>query len=347
MKRTLRYCIAAAAALLVHGLAVAAGPSAATRLQALAPDEGAERLYIVQLAAPPAVAAPALRRGAGRRVRLDTRSKAVERYADQLVEQHDATLARIGAPAGRLHSYRYALNGFSARMTPAQAQKLKAQKGVLNVWEDRKQRVKTNDSPGFLGLTAAEGGLWKERELDGEGLVIGVIDSGIAPGHISFRDTIPAKRPRVCRSAWGESSLLGRWLCRRFKSRPDQLVFSKPAGWQGVCQAGEGFSTTDCNNKLVGARYYIDGFLQEYALDENEFISPKDADGHGTHIASVAAGNSVRATLGGEFVDRISGMAPRAHVAAYKACWLEPGELRGTCSTADLVDAIEDAVADG
>jgi hypothetical protein len=40
-------------------------------------------------------------------------------------------------------------------------------------------------------------------------------------------------------------------------------------------------------------------------------------------------------------------MAPRAHVAAYKACWLEPGELRGTCSTADLTQAIEDAVADG
>ena len=90
-----------------------------------------------------------------------------------------------------------------------------------------------------------------------------------------------------------------------------------------------------------------DPLFARLTLDDNEFISPKDADGHGTHIASVAAGNPVSATLGGEFVDKISGMAPRAHVAVYKACWLEPGELRGTCSTADLTQAIEDAIADG
>ncbi|MBL8199208.1 MAG: S8 family serine peptidase [Chromatiales bacterium] len=350
MKNRLKYCIAALAALFVHSLVAGPVPAAATRLQAIAADhDGDQRVYIVQLAAPPAVAEPRLRKEhrKGRRARLETRSPAVERYAERLVAQHDATLARVGVRDAKLYSYRYALNGFSARMTPAQAHKLRAQKGVLKVWEDRKQQVKTNDSPGFLGLTAREGGLWKDRGLRGEGVVIGVIDSGIAPGHISFKDTIPAKRPRVCRSAWAENSLLGLWLCKRFKSRPDQVIFATPASWQGQCQAGEGFATTDCNNKLIGARYYIDGFLDEYTLDDNEFISPKDADGHGTHIASVAAGNPVSATLGGEFVDKISGMAPRAHVAVYKACWLEPGELRGTCSTADLTQAIEDAVADG
>lgn len=349
MKTYLKYCIAAAAALFVHSLAAAPVPAAGTRLRAIAADDGEERVYIVQLAAPPAVAEPHLRREhrKGRRTRLATHSPSVQRYTERLVAQHDATLASVGARHSKLYSYRYALNGFSARMTPSQAQKLKAQKGVLQVWEDRKQQLKTNDSPGFLGLTAADSGLWKDRGLSGEGVVIGVIDSGIAPGHISFKDSIPAKRPRACRSAWADSSLLGRWLCKRFKSRPDQVVFAPPTGWQGQCQAGEGFSTTDCNNKLIGARYYIDGFLDQYALDNSEFISPKDADGHGTHIASVAAGNRVRATLGGEFVDKISGMAQRAYVAVYKACWLEPGADRGSCSTADLTQAIEDAVADG
>ena len=74
---------------------------------------------------------------------------------------------------------------------------------------------------------------------------------------------------------------------------------------------------------------------------------PRDADGHGTHIATIAAGNFVDATLAGTFVARINGIAPRARVAVYKACWLEPGQIRGTCSTADLARAIEDAVADG
>ena len=35
-------------------------------------------------------------------------------------------------------------------------------------------------------------------------------------------------------------------------------------------------------------------------------------------------------------------MAPRARVAVYKACWLLPGTPRGSCSTADLVNAIEE-----
>jgi subtilisin family serine protease len=351
MKKYLKYGIAACAALFVHSLTASPVPAAGTRLKAIGADDGEERVYIVQLAAPPAVAEPRLRRerrkASHTRSHLETSSPAVQRYTDRLVAQHDAALAGVGARHAKLYSYRYALNGFSARMTPAQAHKLKAQKGVLNVWEDRKQQVKTNDSPGFLGLTSANGGLWKEQKLSGEGVVIGVIDSGIASGHISFNDTIPAKRPRLCRSAWADSSLLGRWLCKRFKSRPDQLVFAPPANWQGQCDAGEGFSSTDCNNKLIGARYYIDGFRDQYVLSDHEFVSPKDADGHGTHIASVAAGNRVRATLGGEFVDKISGMAPRARIAVYKACWLEPGADRGSCSTADLTQAIEDAVADG
>ena len=256
-------------------------------------------------------------------------------------------LAGVGATDGKLYSYRYALNGVAARLTPTQARKLRNRKDVRNVWEDQPKSVRTNDSPSFLGLTAVNGGLRRDLGLQGEDIVIGVIDSGIAPGHPSFKDTKDADRPGICKSEWGETSLLGLWLCKRFRSRPSTLVYSPPSGWQGECESGEGFLSTYCNNKLIGARYYIDGFREQYDLDENEFISPRDADGHGTHIASIAAGNSVQATLAGTRVAKISGMAPRARIAVYKACWLEPGQLRGTCSTADLARAIEDAVADG
>ncbi len=358
------------------GPAFAAGARAAegSRLQAIpaAVSTTETRVYIVQFRAPAAVQEPTLRTtatahsaaqsptvgarsvGASRSLvgsnqgrRFDVGAPDVRQYADRLTAQHDTVLASVGAGNDKLYSYRYALNGFAARLTPDQARKLRARKDVRNVWEDRPKFVETNDSPAFLGLTAANGGLRRELSLRGEDIVIGVIDSGIAPGHPSFSDKQEAKRPRLCTSVWGENSLLGLWLCKRFKSRAPTLVYRPLPGWQGACEAGDGFRTTYCNNKLIGARYYIDGFLERYALDENEFISPRDADGHGTHIASTAAGNFVKATLSGVRVAKISGMAPRARVAVYKACWLEPGQVRGTCSTADLARAIEDAVADG
>ena len=353
--------------------------AAGVRLRPVSADTGdaAARVYIIQFREPAALGDPAirqaagleggeptvapvadgtgrrqirasnLRRGENRRRRFDAGTPAVRRYADRLTARHDAALDSVGAGSEKLYSYRYALNGVAARLTPAQARKLRARKDVRHVWEDRPKFVETNDSAGFLGLLGDKGGLRRDLALRGEDIVIGVIDSGIAPGHPSLADKQPANRPRICRSAWGQSSLLGLWLCQRFRNRPDTLAYTPLPGWQGECETGEKFFSTYCNNKLIGARYYIDGFLEEYDLDPNEFISPRDADGHGTHIATTAAGNSVQATLAGAPVAKISGMAPRARIAVYKACWLEPGAARGTCSTADLARAIEDAVADG
>jgi len=311
-----------------------------------------ERVYIVQLAAPAALNYPGRPGGiAATRPhdgeRFDARSSNVRAYSRELTDTHDALLQSIGAYDRKLYSYRYTFNGFAALLTPVQAQKLRSRKDVANVWEDTVRYLYTNDSPVFLGLFDEGTGLVSGQGLKGEDVIIGVIDSGITPEHPSFADTRSADRPRLCRSEWAESSLLGIWLCRRFKNRSDVVTYEPPEGWSGSCEAGDRFTADLCNNKIIGARYYIDGFLESHALDENEFISPRDADGHGTHIASTAAGNEVRATLAGSDIARINGIAPRARIAVYKACWLEPGQIRGSCSTSDLQRAIEDAVADG
>src|SRR5690606_13504185 len=214
-------------------------------------------------------------------------------------------------------------------------------------WPDTDRRLATINSAIFLGLENPSGGLRADLGLRGEDIVIGLIDSGITPDHPSLLD-VERHVPRVCQSRWATASWLGLWLCRPHRKSPrTTLEYDPPKGFSGICQEGEGFPAGSCNNKIIGARYYIDGFLARHELDPNEFVSPKDADGHGTHIATIAAGNPTSARLFGRRVARVAGIAPRARIAVYKACWLKPGERRATCATSDLARAIDDAVADG
>lgn len=279
--------------------------------------------------------------------RLDRRNSNVESYVAWLESTHDQLLAEIGAAGTKIYSFGYALNGFAASLTASQAMALARHADVEKVWLDADHQVRTNNSSLFLGLLDPDEGLRASADLSGEGIIVGVIDSGIATDHPSLSDVLE-NIPSRCQSEWAENSFLGRWLCHRLISNPPITdVYDPPVDFAGTCQTGEGFGPDQCTDKIVGARFYVDGFLARHTLDDGEFLSPKDADGHGTHIASTIAGNPVSATLFGTRVARISGIAPRAQIAVYKACWLRPGELRATCTTADLARAIDDAVADG
>ena len=271
----------------------------------------------------------------------------VQSYAAGLAEQQERVFSRIGTGAQKIYGYQYSLNGFAARMSVAQAHKLAQQPEVLKVWDDEVRPLATNHSAVFLGLFQQTVGLRGTPGLNGEDIVIGVIDSGIAPEHPALSDKRTADRPKLCRTSWAESSLLGKWLCRRYKKMPDVLNFEPPENWNGTCEAGERFTESNCNNKLIGARFFVDGAMATGPIDEGEIFSPRDADGHGTHTATTAAGNKVKASIFGTFLGNVEGMAPRARVAVYKACWVRPGETKASCNTSDLAFAIDAAVADG
>ena len=331
-----------------------AGSLGAIRL-AGSEDPNQRKVYIVQLKAPSAADFHALRLGptlklsaTGQpRVHLDKASPAIQSYTARLADKQDKVLARAGAGTELIYRYQYGLNGFAARMHPSQAHKLENQPDVLRVWEDEIRPLATNFSLDFLGLFDPEKGLRGAPGLDGDGLVIGFIDSGVAPEHPSLADTREADRPRLCSGDWAENSLLGRWLCRRFDKREDVLLFEPPENWNGSCQSGDQFESTACNNKLIGARWFVTGAEASGPIDDGEIRSARDADGHGTHTATTAAGNRVKASIFGSFIGRIEGVAPRARVAVYKACWLRPGDQRASCNTSDLANAIDAAVADG
>ncbi|MGI9237482.1 MAG: S8 family serine peptidase [Woeseiaceae bacterium] len=313
------------------------------------------RVYIVQLRQPSAAEHYAkLARPGGRtkvvdkqRSRLDKTSPQLQAYTSQLTNDQNKVLGEAGPGVQKIYNYHYGLNGFAARMSVAQADKLENLPEVLNVWEDEIRPMALRYSPTFLDLFDADKGLRSVEGLDGEGVIVGVIDSGVAPEHPSLQDTREADRPRACQSSWGETSILGNWLCRRYRKLPDVVVFDAPETWNGTCQAGERFEATACNNKLIGARWFIDGAVESGPIDAGELRSARDVDGHGTHTATTAVGVRSSASIFGTLLGDVEGIAPKARVAAYKACWLRPDSTRASCNTSDLVNAIDAAVADG
>ena len=133
------------------------------------------------------------------------------------------------------------------------------------------------------------------------------------------------------------------------KQEGGKLGYQQIPGWHGKCTPGEEFTAANCNQKLIGARYYNAGWGGNAGIDAQlpwEFNSPRDLGGHGTHTATTAGGNANTATTGAAAAfGPISGIAPRARIAAYKVCW-ETGS-GGSCFSSDSVAAIDQAVADG
>ena len=98
----------------------------------------------------------------------------------------------------------------------------------------------------------------------------------------------------------------------------------------------------ECNNKLIGAYRFMATYDAVIGLIDTEFTSARDDDGHGSHTASTVAGNSnVAATVLGNDLGLISGVAPRAQVIAYKVCGLDG------CFGSDSAAAVEQAIIDG
>ena len=314
------------------------------------------KVYIVQLRSPSAVEqhvarfAPTLSKLSATPtsavVPFNKNSAEVQSYTQKLVAEQDSALARVGPGTEKIHSYRFTMNGFAARMTEVQASKMQSLPEVLRVWEDEIRPLPTKDSPKFLGLFKNDVGLRGALGLAGEDVVIGVIDSGIVPGHPSLDDSRQVG-PQICRSSWADATFLGAWLCREYKNQPREVLFEPLEDWDGDCQPGEGWTEEDCNNKLIGARWFSDGAAASGPIEPGEFFSPRDVDGHGTHVATTAGGNKVEASAFGTLLGTIEGIAPRARIAAYKACWVRPGNSRSNCNTSDLTLAIDSAVADG
>jgi subtilisin family serine protease len=296
--------------------------------------KGDSKLYIVQMIQQPVVAykggIPGLKATAPKKgEKIDPLSADVVKYADFLKGRHDEALGKVGG-ARKAYSYVYSFNGFAAELSLAQVAAMRSVAGVVAVSKDELNYLDTSSTPDFLGLTAPNG-LWAQLGgvgSAGEDVIIGIVDGGIWPEHPSFSD-------RTGTNGNG--------------TQDGKLSYQQIPGWHGRCVPGEEFNASNCNQKLIGAQYFNAGWGGNAGIDAQlpwEYNSPRDFGGHGTHTASTAGGNNgVPATGAASVFGSISGIAPRARIAAYKVCW-ETG-AGGSCFTTDSVAAIDQAVADG
>ncbi|MFK8014227.1 MAG: S8 family serine peptidase [Gammaproteobacteria bacterium] len=261
--------------------------------------------------------------------KLDTRSDASQTYARHLRGEQDRVLGqlRAGEP---VHRYVFGMNGFALRMSAADAAAAAKMPGVKSVQRDMAYELTSDRGPLLIGAPSIWEGTATGVSAEGEGMVVGIMDSGINQGHPSFAevggDGYGANGEYADTNPFGAGNFAG-------GDRDDCVN----ANFPGLC-----------NNKLIGSHSFIDAWdgIDQYAPPEDPVS--KDTDGHGTHVASTAAGNRIPdAPLtdadgndSGVSLGTVSGVAPHAHIIAYKVC-------APSCFASDIAAAIDQAILDG
>ncbi|KAL2494615.1 subtilase family protein [Forsythia ovata] len=257
-----------------------------------------------------------------------------EKTYNEIEENHHSYLFSVketveDAKSSLIYSYKSSINGFAALLTPDEASKLSEIEEVVSVLRSHPTTysLQTTRSWEFAGLQEGSKGFQLKKEdlllksRYGKNVIVGLLDSGV----------------------WPES-----------KSFSDEGMGPYPSSWKGICQSGDAFNSSNCNKKIIGARYYIKGYEAYYGpLNRTlDYRSPRDKDGHGTHTASTVGGRRVHnvSALGGFAHGTASGGAPLVRLAIYKVCWAIPrqGKENGnTCFMEDMLAAMDDAIADG
>ncbi len=258
---------------------------------------------------------------------LTRNTTAVDAYTRH-VESVEAGIVRgIEAKVSGVKIYgrfRVAFGGLAAQLPANRVKDLLSVPGVVAVMKDGLKQPQTNVTPKFLGAKQ----VWKSQEgpiLTGKDVLVGVMDTGIWPEHDSFKDLgLPA------------------------------------FGGSFGCEYGDGIDPDfgplfACNDKIVGSYAFTDTYTSFSEVLEGEYCqdpgpangtpkecSTRDADGHGTHTSSTAAGDQNKnAQIFGVSKGTISGMAPGARLIMYRVC-LDLG-----CYNSDMVSAMEQAIVDG
>lgn len=253
--------------------------------------------------------------------RLDVNAPKSQVYLAYLADQFDKfeKAAKGAIPSARI-TYRYdVILGAVALLVPkTQMERLKSLPDVVAIYPDDLHQVDTEVSPKFIGAPK----LWNQlggQNNAGEGIIVGVLDTGIWPEHPSYSDPDPLGKP--------------------YSTPPPPISGTRACEFTGGSNPGAAFT---CNNKLIGADRFMATYDAIIGLLPGEFTTARDDNGHGTHTSSTATGNAgVAASIFGVPRGTVSGIAPRAHVMMYKTC----GDQG--CFSSDTSAAVQEAILDG
>jgi subtilisin family serine protease len=260
----------------------------------------------------------------------------IEVQQRSFLEEADAQLINIKV----LTTYKYGINGLAIRATQAQAQTLSQSPHVKRIKKEQTRTLDTDRGPVLIGAPQVWDGTAFSgvSQTLGEGIVVGIIDSGVNTDHPSFAEVAG-----------------------------DGYIHSNPKGDGNYLGDCAGNFATLCNNKLIGVYSYTE-LTNDYAdtsvFPPNLPRNGEDYGGHGSHVASIAAGNilldvdEVYPTIGEErsagtptgfTFDQISGVAPRANIISYQVCYGGTAvreDKYADCLDTPILKAIDDAIRD-
>ncbi len=244
--------------------------------------------------------------------RAELQSQAAGNYR-QTLELRQATLSR------ELANRKFTVTGSNSLLvnaifvsaTPERVAELSSLPGVQGVVRLRKYKRSLNAATQLINSTGNSGTAWGLLggiPNAGKGIKIGIIDTGIDQNHPSLQDS----------------------------------TLSVPAGFPKCGTPSDCANFT--NNKVIVARSYVRQLaLGTGAIDPTQSspddYSARDHSGHGTAVATCAAGNTSTGSVS------ITGMAPKAWVGSYKV--FGSPEVNDGSTDDVLIAALTDAINDG